>query len=184
MRLTLRLSRSTILLTCLAVFSTETRAELRVPHIFGDNMVLQREKPTVVWGWVDAGKPVTIEFAGQRKDCLPDQDGRWRTSLDPLPACTQAKELTIRSAGSSVVFENVLVGDVWVLGGQSNMEQALRNIRDGDVEVLSADRPAMTTLAPSATNIFAAASPMPLVPPVMTATFPSKRPLIISPSCA
>jgi len=143
MKLTLCSSRSTILLICVAVFSTEAQAELRVPHIFGDNMVLQREKPITVWGWADAGKQVAVEFAGQRKDCLAGQDGRWRIALDPLPACAQAAELTIRSAGSSVVFRNVLVGDVWLLGGQSNMEQALRNIRDGDVEVLSADRPAI-----------------------------------------
>ena len=131
------------LLIGLAIFSAETQAELRVPHIFGDNMVLQREKPVAVWGWADVGEQVTVDFAGQRKDCLAGQDGRWRTALDPMPACAQAAELTIRSAGSSVVFKNVLVGDVWLLGGQSNMEHALRNTRDGDVEVLSADRPAI-----------------------------------------
>ena len=143
MKLTLCLNRLTMLLVCLVVLASEAQAELRLPHIFGDSMVLQREKPVAVWGWADAGKQVTVEFAGQRKDCLAGQDGRWRTTLDPLPACAQAAELVIRSTGSSVVFENVLVGDVWLLGGQSNMEQALRNIRDGDVEVLSADRPAI-----------------------------------------
>ena len=143
MKLTSCLSRSMILLICLAVFSSDARAELRVPHIFGDNMVLQREKPVAVWGWAAVGEQVTVEFAGQRKECLAGQNGRWRTTLDPLPVCAQGAELTIRASGNSVVFSNVLVGDVWVLGGQSNMEAALRNIRDGDLEVASADRPAI-----------------------------------------
>ncbi len=92
-------------------------------------MVLQREKPVAVWGWAAVGEQVTVEFAGQRKEYLAGQDGRWRTTLDPLPVCAQGAELTIRASGNSVVFSNVLVGDVWVLGGQSNMEAALRTIR-------------------------------------------------------
>lgn len=141
MKPTLCLSRSTFLLICLVVVSTQVQAELRVPHIFGDNMVLQREKPVTIWGWADAGKQITVDFSGQRKECVAAQDGRWRATLDPMPACAQGADITISSAGSSVICRNVLVGDVWILGGQSNMEQALRNIRDGDVEVLAADRP-------------------------------------------
>ncbi len=78
MKLTLCLNRLTMLLVCLVVLASEAQAELRLPHIFGDSMVLQREKPVAVWGWADAGKQVTVEFAGQRKDCLAGQDGRWR----------------------------------------------------------------------------------------------------------
>lgn len=135
------LIRSMLLLACVCILTSDARADVQLPHIFCNNMVLQREKPVDVWGWADAGKQVTVEFAGQRQECLADQDGRWRTKLDPLTASAQGAELIVRSSGKTAVFRNVLVGDVWLLGGQSNMEATIANVQGGDAEVLSADFP-------------------------------------------
>jgi len=121
------------------------QAAVRLPNIFGDNMVLQRNKPVRIWGWADKGEKVIITFAGQRKTITAGSDGKWSVELAPMVASDQGRVLTVKSPADDgqLTFKNVLVGDVWVLGGQSNMEAALRNIHDGDLEILSAGRPAI-----------------------------------------
>jgi len=118
-------------------------AAVRLPNVFGDNMVVQRDKPVRIWGWAAKGETVTVTFAGQRKIATAGADGRWTVHLDPMKASATGRLLAIQSSigNRKLKIDNVLVGDVWVLGGQSNMEAALRNIRDGDLEVLSADQP-------------------------------------------
>ncbi len=117
------------------------RAEVRVHHILGSNMVLQRDKPARIWGWADASEAVSVEFAGQKKTAKADKKGAWTVDLDPLKASTAARTLTVKGKSNTVTFTNVLVGDVWILGGQSNMEDTLEYIYHGDVEVASANRP-------------------------------------------
>ena len=133
------------------------RGDLRLPHIFGDNMVLQRGKPVRVWGWAERGKTVTVTFGPQKATATAGGDGKWQLTLDAMAACAKRRELIVKGKTNSVVCKNVLVGDVWVLGGQSNMEAALRNIRDGDLEVLSADLPAVRLM-----TVPLRASPKPL----------------------
>ena len=132
-----------VLAACCASVCAAARAELRVHHAFDSNMVLQREKPVRVWGWADAGEAVGVEFAGQKKAATAGQDGAWAVELDPLPASAEPRRLVVKSKAGTIAYDNVLVGDVWVCGGQSNMEDVLEDIYYGDVEVASADLPSI-----------------------------------------
>ena len=119
------------------------RAALRLPHIFGDNMVIQRDQPIYVWGWAKPGAGVRVQFGPRDLTVRADAQGRWSMELDPLPACSLARSLTVSSDGETIEYDGVLVGDVWLLGGQSNMEDELRNIYHGDMETASAHYPAI-----------------------------------------
>jgi len=96
-------------------------AKVRLPGVFSDHMVLQRAATVPVWGQADAGEPVTVEFAGQKKSATADANGKWSVKLDSLPASTESRELLVTGKDSSVKISDVLVGDVWLAGGQSNM---------------------------------------------------------------
>ena len=96
-------------------------AKVRLPSVFSDHMVLQRAATVPVWGQADAGEPVTVEFAGQKKSAAADANGKWLVKLDSLPASTESRELLVTGKDSSVKISDVLVGDVWLAGGQSNM---------------------------------------------------------------
>ena len=98
------------------------QAELKMPKIFSDNMVLQRDIPAPVWGWADPGEKVTVQFKAQEKSAIADADGKWMVRLDHLSASAQPEKLTIAGKNDRKEFRNVLVGDVWLCSGQSNME--------------------------------------------------------------
>ena len=146
-----------LLVAALAGLCPSAWAEVRLPHIFGDNMVLQRQKPVRVWGWADRGEQVTVAFAGQTKTATAGDDGRWELELAAMEAGAEPREFSAKGKAGAVAYKNVLVGDVWVLGGQSNMEAALAHIQNGDLEVLSADLPAIRLM-----TIPLCASPTPL----------------------
>jgi len=124
-----------LLLGCMA------QAQVRPHHIFDNNMVLQRDKPVKIWGWASPRERVEVNFSGQIKSTNANPDGEWFIHLDPMGANSQPQDMTIAGKESPVVFTNVLVGDVWVLGGQSNMEFDLVRIFHGDAEVISAHYP-------------------------------------------
>lgn len=96
-------------------------AELRFAKIFTDHCVLQREMPAPVWGRGAPDAEVKVEFAGQRKSAAADKAGRWRVELDPLKANATGRELKVTSGDASVTLKDVLVGEVWLASGQSNM---------------------------------------------------------------
>ena len=98
-------------------------AELKMPSIFADHMVLQRDAKVPVWGWADAGAEVTVEFSDQKKTVKADRTGKWMVKLDPMKANREPQVMTIVS--SNLQFANVLVGEVWLAAGQSNMEMGL-----------------------------------------------------------
>jgi sialate O-acetylesterase len=106
-------------------------------------MVLQRDKPARIWGWADVEKEIVITFAGQRKSIVSGKDGKWEISLDPMPANATGQALEIVSEDHSIILDDVLLGDVWICGGQSNMEWKLRSSRDADIEIPSARYPAI-----------------------------------------
>ncbi|MBQ5531389.1 MAG: hypothetical protein IIT98_05245 [Kiritimatiellae bacterium] len=89
---------------------------------FADNMVLQRDTAVPVWGRAQPGEKVTVEFAGQKKETVAGDDGRWETALDPMPASGVNRILSVAGRDGAVEFKNVLVGEVWFASGQSNME--------------------------------------------------------------
>ncbi|MCX7010643.1 MAG: sialate O-acetylesterase [Kiritimatiellaeota bacterium] len=110
-------------------------AELKLVAVFSDHMVLQRDVPVPVWGTATPGERVTVEFApstgsgqgGQKKTATADANGKWLVKLDPLKASAEPGELRISSAISQqpCTIKDVLVGEVWLCGGQSNMERQL-----------------------------------------------------------
>ena len=114
---------------------------LRLPNIFGDKMVLQRDKPVALWGWAKAGAKVSAKFAGQNKFTKTNDKGRWTLQLDKLKTSFTGRQLVVTSGAEKITLTDILVGEVWVCGGQSNMEWSLRASRDSDLEVASADSP-------------------------------------------
>ena len=133
--------------------ASSVSAELKMPGIFSDNMVLQRDIPVPVWGWTDPGQEVTVKFKSQEKSAIADTDGKWIVRLDPLKASSEAQTMTISSSkitqspdtsiGQSVnrQFSNILVGDVWLCSGQSNMDFRMESLSKAEDEIRSADYP-------------------------------------------
>lgn len=118
-----------------------TAAEpLRLASVFTDNAVLQRGQPVPVWGKAEPGQTVVVKFAGQEKTTKADNDGRWMARLDALTASAKGATLTATADGSDevVVIENVLVGEVWVCSGQSNMAFGLGGSVNGKAAIEAA----------------------------------------------
>ena len=110
-----------------------------VSPIFGDNMVLQRGKANTIWGWSEPGDKIQIEIAGKHGSGVAAADGRWQVIIEPPPS-GGPYTLTIKGH-QSVALQNILVGDVWLCGGQSNMQVSLRAARNGEEEIKSANFP-------------------------------------------
>lgn len=107
--------------------------------MFADGMVLQRDIPVPVWGTADPGEQVTVTVAGQKKSTAAGADGKWMVKLDPMPAGAPVS-MTV-TGRNTVEFKDVLLGDVWVCSGQSNMQWTVRNSNDADKEIAAADFP-------------------------------------------
>jgi len=118
----------------------------RVHNLFQSNMVLQRDKPIVVWGWAAPGEKVTVAFAGQTATATTGENGRWQVTLPAMEANSEPATMTIAGKDDTVTVENVLVGDVWVLGGQSNMQWGIGGANEGNLEVVSANFPKIRML--------------------------------------
>lgn len=98
-------------------------ANVRLPAIISDHMVLQRGVAVPVWGWAEPGEQVSVSFAGQEKTAMPDATGKWMLKLDPL-ASGEPQALVVKGK-NTITVQDVLVGEVWLGGGQSNMDFAL-----------------------------------------------------------
>lgn len=116
--------RSIALAAALLAANFSARAELKLPAIFGDNMVLQQQMAVPVWGWAAPGTEVTVKFAGQTKTAHTDADGKWLVKLGKLKASFAPQTLVV-AAGDTKTFTNILVGEVWLASGQSNMEKPI-----------------------------------------------------------
>lgn len=114
------------------------RAEVRLPHVFGDNMVLQAHARVPVWGWADPGEEVHVLVGDQLKKTRADQDGRWRVDLAPLD---YGPVRFVVEGNNRIEFKNVLVGEVWVCSGQSNMEWPVARAMNADKEIATANYP-------------------------------------------
>ena len=132
-----------VLFVMSACISSRVPAKIIVPKIFSDGMVIQRDRPIHVWGSSSPEENVRVILGPRDLSVRAGKDGRWSLKLDPLEASSQATSLTIRSGDHTVEYDNILIGDVWLLGGQSNMEDVLESIYHGDTEVISANFPAI-----------------------------------------
>ncbi len=116
------------------------RAEWKIPAIFNDHMVLQQQQANPVWGWDAPGTKVTVTFAGQTKTAEAGADGRWTVKLDPVSVSAEPRVLKI--AGSQTrEIQDVLVGEVWMCSGQSNMGFMLGGDWNGDLEAAASKLP-------------------------------------------
>jgi sialate O-acetylesterase len=101
-------------------------AAVRLPRVFGDDMVLQRQMPVPVWGWAEAGQKVIVTFAGQAATATAAADGKWMLKLEPLEASDKPATMIVTAGDDAkVTLKNVLVGEVWLGSGQSNMEMSV-----------------------------------------------------------
>ena len=100
-------------------------ADVRLPKIFSDNMVLQRDKSLKVWGWAAKGEGVTVTFNQQVLTATADKQGRWQVSMKPM-TYGGPYEMVVSSKTNSITLRNILIGDVWICSGQSNMEMAMQ----------------------------------------------------------
>lgn len=120
---------------------------LCVSNIFQANMVLQREKPVNVWGWATPGENVTVSFAGQTATTQADTDRSWNVTLKSMPANSSPQTMTIQGKNTTLKLNGILIGDVWILGGQSNMEFPIAKVDDGELEIVSANFPQIRLLS-------------------------------------
>ena len=136
-------------LIILFLLSSNLYADVKMPSFFGDNMVVQRDIPLNVWGWASPGEKVTVSFAGQGKTATTDGNGKWIVKLDPLKASKESFELIVSSSigNQQLKIKNVLVGDVWVCSGQSNMQMAVEDAANAKDEVASSKNPLVRHIA-------------------------------------
>jgi len=114
-------------------------ADVRLARIFSDHAVLQRGKPVPVWGTAEPGEKVTVEFRGQKISTVAGDTGEWRVTLKPMPAGGPF-QMTVRG-NNTVVLNDVLVGEVWVASGQSNMEWPVALSNNAEQEIAQANNP-------------------------------------------
>ena len=115
--------------------------------LFSDHAVLQRDRPAIIRGWAEPGTKVTVRFAGQTKQSNAGPDGAWRCFLDPLAASNEGRRLEVETdrPGIAAVVKDILVGDVWLCSGQSNMEMGMCLCNE-DEEIARADHPGIRLL--------------------------------------
>ncbi|MEI9999106.1 MAG: sialate O-acetylesterase [Verrucomicrobiota bacterium] len=113
---------------------------MKLPALFGDHMVLQQEAKLPVWGWADPGEKVTVTIGSHTATTTASTDGRWRIELAPLPAGSAAQTLTF-TGKNTLALQDVLVGDVWICAGQSNMAFGAMGAANGKAEVANANDP-------------------------------------------
>ncbi len=111
-----------LLASILALGSSALKADVTLSNIFGDHMVLQREQANPVWGKADAGEQVTVSIGGQSHQTTANKQGIWRVKLDPMEASDQPQLLQVSGLKNQVSLADVLVGEVWMASGQSNMQ--------------------------------------------------------------
>jgi len=117
-------------------------ADLRLAGVFTDHAVFQRDSAVPVWGWLPAGEAVTVTFAGQIKHTKADASGKWLVKLDPLAASTKPRELIVSTPDAErITLNDILVGDVWLCSGQSNMNVPVNSADNADTETAKADYP-------------------------------------------
>lgn len=114
-------------------------ADVKLPAIFSDHMVLQRDISIPVWGWADPGEKVTVQIEGQTKTATANADGQWSLKLDKLSA-TAPVTLTVKGR-NTIVITDVLVGEVWLASGQSNMQLPVNDVMNAGKEKATADFP-------------------------------------------
>lgn len=115
---------------------------LKTHSMFSSNMVIQRDKPIVVWGWAGTGQKVSLQFAGEKAEATAGGDkGRWEVTFPARPANPSGQKLMVSSGDETIEMDNIVIGDIWVMNGQSNMAFELGKTSEADMEVATSDLP-------------------------------------------
>lgn len=132
------------LITCV-----QMNATVRLARIFSDNMVIQRDKPVVVWGTGNPDENVEVAFAGMSRRVVVKHDSTWTVSFSKQKANTHPQSLEIRTSNEKLIFRNILIGDVWICSGQSNMEWPVQKEMHFKAEKMQANQPLIRLNNPS-----------------------------------
>lgn len=124
-----------------AALSSTNAATLTLAPLFTDNAVLQQGKTVPVWGWTDAGGKVEVSFKGQKISATAGEDGRWQADLASLAASAEPADLAITAGDQTRTLHNVVVGEVWLCSGQSNMEWRVDQVINAEKEMAEANFP-------------------------------------------
>ena len=116
-------------------------AKLKLPVIFSDGAVLQQETGAKIWGWSDAGASITASFDGKNLNTKATSDGSWSVTFPGLKANAKGQELKVTNGKDNVLVKDVLIGEVWLASGQSNMEWRVSNSDGAKEEIANAKDP-------------------------------------------
>lgn len=136
----MRFSRVFLAATICSAMFQAAQAEVKLPNIFTDHMVLQQKQENKVWGRAEPGESVTVTFRDQSHSAKADSDGNWHVMLNPEEASHDPATLTVKGS-STVTVKDVLVGEVWICSGQSNMQWSVQQTNDPDLVKVSANYP-------------------------------------------
>ena len=128
-----------ILFTLFIPISILSNAEVKLPQVFSSNMVLQRDLPIIIWGWADKREKITITFLDETVEAKADKKGHWTAELKPIGA-GGPYELVIKGE-NQITLSNILVGDVWICSGQSNMEWPLSTTNGAEAAIKNSTNP-------------------------------------------
>src|SRR6185295_19383918 len=115
--------------------------DVTVPKLIGDHMVLQRDKPLPIWGWADAGEEVSVRLDKAQATATADTQGRWQVVLPAMKADGKPHHMTV-TGKNKIEIANILIGEVWVGSGQSNMEFTVGGSSTAKEAIAAADPPA------------------------------------------
>ncbi len=124
----------------LLALSSTASAEVKLPTVLDSHMVLQRDAPITIWGWADAGEKVTVTMGDASQETTAADNGTWKVSLPALKADGQAHSITV-AGNNTIKLEDILIGEVWVGSGQSNMEWQLRSTHGAQEAIAAANHP-------------------------------------------
>ena len=131
----------TLLGMCLFAEADLTNEKLRLPRIFGDHMVLQQGQDLPLWGKAKPGETVRVTVGDRSGETVVGADGKWMLRLKPMPVTQEAVQVKISSADEEKVFDDVLIGEVWLCSGQSNMAMGIGNMKVGEHVIAKANHP-------------------------------------------
>jgi len=126
--------------TIILLSSFFIRADVRLPDVISSSMVLQQKQVVPIWGFAEAGEAVTVMFGKQKKTSTADANGKWRVNLDKMPASFTPAIMAI-AGKNKIELKDILVGEVWLVAGQSNMQRLLRETANGETAQATANHP-------------------------------------------
>lgn len=126
-------------------FANEIRADVKLPAVIDSHMVIQRGMPVQIWGWADVGESVTVTLGSDSANAKADKDGRWSVKLPAMDSVENSHSMKI-AGKNTIELEDILVGEVWVGSGQSNMEWRLSSTATGKADIAAADHPKIRLL--------------------------------------